>query len=307
MKTILTNSRLAALRTCPRKHYLRYELGLSRAKSQDALRLGTVYHVGLEARNKGADADTAVALAIAGYATVPTSADPQAWAVERETVAALLAGYCWRYSADNMQVVQAEQSFTIPLRDPTTGRASRLFTLRGKIDAIVSLPDGRCAVKEYKTTSEDIGADSDYWQRLRCDPQISLYILAARVERPEISHVLYDVTRKPTIRLRKDETPEQFGQRLLSDIGERPDYYYARREIPRLEDELSTFRAELWQQAIQLREHQKRNAWYRNVGRMTCGFCEFAQLCLNSTPPIPTPTGFEILADVNPELSPEGE
>lgn len=302
---LLTSSRLSALRSCPRKHYYRYELGLGRVRSNDALRLGGAFHKGLEARNGGADIAAAIEHATAGYDTVPDWADSTEWEVERQTVRQLLAGHFWRYGEIPLEFVAIERVFQTPLLNPGSGHPSRLFLMAGKIDAIVRLADGRLAILEYKTAGEDIGPAADYWLRLRCDPQISLYVLGARALGFDVSTVLYDVTRKPTIRLRKDETPEQYGERLLTDIGDRPEYYFARREVPRLEVELAEFRMELWQQAQQLRDAQRAERWFRNVGKMTCDYCPFAALCLNSihvTVDAP-PSGYEVLADIHPELS----
>jgi len=302
----LTATRLATFRGCPRRHYYRFELGLSRIRGAAPLRFGKALHLGLEAHNGGATADEAVARAAAGYEQPPEWADPTDWTVERETLAALLAGHFWRYDDDDVQIIAAEQVFDLPLVNPRTGRQSRTFRLGGKIDAIVRLPDGRLAVLEYKTAGEDIGPDSEYWLRLRCDPQLSHYVLAARTIGHDVATVLYDATRKPTIRLRRNETPEQYGERLLADLGERPDYYFQRREVPRLEDELAEYRLELWQQARQLREAQRHGRWFRNVGRMTCSHCAFSAVCLNGIhvePGGPPPTGYEYLDDVHPELA----
>ena len=302
---LLTSSRLATLRSCPRRHYYRYELGLSRIRSTDALRFGAAFHKGLEAHNSGHDAASAIEQATAGYEVVPDWIDPVEWAVERETVRQLLAGHFWRYGNDNLQFVAVEKVFQTPLLNPGSGHASRLFLMAGKIDGIVKLPDGRLAILEYKTAGEDIGPDAGYWLRLRCDPQISMYVLGARAMGYEqVSTVIYDVTRKPTIRLRKDESPEQYGVRLLADIGDRPDYYFARREVPRLEDELAEFRLELWQQAQQLRDAQRADRWFRNVGKLTCDYCQFASLCLNSihVNVDAPPSGYEVLGQVHPEL-----
>jgi hypothetical protein len=181
------------------------------------------------------------------------------------------------------------------------------------MDGIIAwIIDSRLQVHEYKTSGEDISQGGDYWQRSHCDGQISQYIMGARSLGYDVSSVLYDVTRKPTIRLRQGETPEEYGRRLLKDIGDRPDYYYQRREIPRLEDELNQFQSELWQQAQQILEIRRRanhladpaTAWFRNVSRLTCGNCEFADLCLqgvrieHSNPP----AGFQVLDSVHPEL-----
>jgi len=345
--TRLTSTRLASLRRCQRQHYYRYELGLSRVREGDALRLGSAFHAGLEARNRGLDADLAVAQVAVAYDERPVWADPWQWEVERETVRHLLAGYFWRYAADELEFLGVEQAFEIPLVNPATGQASPSFVVAGKIDGIVRLPDGRLAVLEYKTSGEDISSDSDYWLRLRCDPQISLYVIAARALGFDVTTVLYDVTRKPTIKpvqvplldddghkvvlnaegervftaagkprqtgdsklgyvlQSRPESPVEYGERLLADIGERPEFYFQRREVPRLEDELAQFQVELWQQAEQLEETQRHSRWFRNVGKMTCDYCQFANLCLNSIHVEPgiAPSGFEILRDVHPELA----
>ena len=313
----LTATRLSTLRRCPRQHYLRYELGLSRTREATPLRIGSAFHYGLELYNDGLSSDLAVQTATTDYSTCPSWADPTDWAVERETLEALLAGHFWRYQQDNIAFESVEFSFELPLINPATGAPSRTFRLAGKLDGIVRLPDGRLAVLEYKTSGEDISPSSAYWLRLRCDGQISQYVLAARALGYDVATVMYDVTRKPTIRLRRNETPEEYGERLLKDIGDRPDYYYQRREIPRLEDELAEFRGELWQQGQLVIETRRRAAslaapacaWFRNVSRLTCGFCQFADICLSAIrvrPECP-PGGYRVLDDVHPELVAKGE
>lgn len=197
----LTASRLGTLRRCPREEYYRYEIGLERVREAPPLRLGGAFHRGLELHNRGTSEADALADAMAGYEAVPTWADEFAWGVEAETVRNLLAGHFWRYSEGDVQILEAERSFELPLVNPDTGKASRSFVLAGKIDGIVQLADGRIAVLEYKTAGEDIGPDSNYWLRLRCDPQISQYVLAARALGYDVATVLYDVTRKPAMAL----------------------------------------------------------------------------------------------------------
>ncbi|MBK8915022.1 MAG: PD-(D/E)XK nuclease family protein [Phycisphaerales bacterium] len=325
-RDLLTSTRLATLRRCAKQHYLRYELGLSRVRTSDALRLGAAFHRGLERYNRGADPADAIVDAVAEYEFVPDWADSFEWDVEREIIQQLLAGHFWRYEKDDVEIIAVERTFELPLVNPQSGRPSRAFVIAGKIDAIVRLADGRLAVLEYKTAGEDIAPDSDYWPRLRCDPQISQYVLAARALGFDVATVLYDVTRKPTIsplratpldkrkytkdgrlyaaQRENDETPEEFGQRLLVDVGDRPDYYFQRREVPRLEDELAEFQAEVWQQAKQLLDARRHGRWFRNVHRFTCGTCEFANICLNGVRVTSgtAPAGFQILTNVSPEL-----
>ena len=305
--TLLTSTALATFRACPRKYRNRYVLRLARARKATPLRFGGAFHLGLEMRQREGVLYDPIETATAGYDCRPDWADPVDWAVERETLRQLLAGHFWRYEQDNIEYVAVEQSFEVPLVNPGSGRRNRKFALAGKIDGIVRLADGRLAVLEFKTAGEDIDPSSEYWPRLRCDGQISMYVLAARALGYDVATVLYDVTRKPTIRLRKNETPQEYSQRLFEDINARPDYYYQRREVPRLEDELAEFRCELWQQAQSIREAVKHDRWYRSVSRLTCAYCEFSELCFNAVriDPACPPSGFEILADPHPELASE--
>jgi hypothetical protein len=344
-RDILTHSRMACAKQCLRKHLFRYGLGLrSTADDSRALRVGRAIHLGLEAAERGLDRDAAIATATAGYVTVPAWAveDEQQfdWAVEREVVARLLAGYLWRWSEDRIETVAAELPFLLPIVNPETGATTPTFQVGGKIDGIVRLADGRLMVRETKTTGQDIGLDSDYWRQLRLDSQISLYLLAARAIGHEVEGVIYDVIRKPTIRPRKltkadlralvltgkyheeavaldpaatsdltrlpdRETPEMYGARLLDDITERPDHYYARVEIPRLESDLEEFRQELWDQQKTLREHERTGRWYRNTASCVTvyGRCSYFDICANALDPsVDVPAGFEVLPFVHPEL-----
>lgn len=365
---LLTNSRLSALARCPKMHYLRYEMGLRRIRLASPLRMGSAYHAGLEALNLGRTEAAVYDAATDGYRTAPAWADPKDWAVERETVANLIAGYIWRYKTAPLKIARTpdgkpavELEFKFSLINPRTGRASRTFWLAGKIDAIVILPDGRLAVWECKTTSDDIGPDSDFWLQLRADPQISLYTIAARTLGFNVACVIYDVARKPAIRPRqipqldsdgkkivldedglrvrrvnilksgkpgkshdepiqsgssakgwvlqtKTESPTEYGIRLLADITEQPDRYYARREVPRLDDELQEFAAELWQRGKELRERQRAGRWFRTVSKWTCGNCDYKHLCLEKirvNPDAPPPVGYEFAESVHPELEQE--
>lgn len=49
-------------------------------------------------------------------------------------------------------------------------------------------------------------------------------------------------------------------------------------------------------------------AHVRNVSKITCGSCEFANICLSGgrVDPAFPPAGYEILTDVHPELAVEG-
>jgi hypothetical protein len=57
----------------------------------------------------------------------------------------------------------------------------------------------RTFVREYKTSSEDIGLGSTYWTRLTLDGQISKYMVGAQALGFAADGVQYDVLRKPAL------------------------------------------------------------------------------------------------------------
>jgi RecB family exonuclease len=314
---LLTHSRLSCFRACPRKHYIRYELGIRPDRDGDALRIGSAFHAALEAADTGADPAAVVEAGLD---------DPYDVAM----VAAMFQAHQDRYADDRLEPVAAEQEFARHLTNPETGRPTSVWRLGGKIDRIVRLADGRLALMEYKTTSRDFSPGADYWLRLHMDQQLSLYILAARDLGYDIDTILYDVTRRPALRpLRatppekrkykkdgslyanqreEDEAPEDYATRIAADIAERPEHYFARIEIARLEQDLQACAAEVWQQQLAIRNAQKTGHWYRNPGACFSPFqCEYLPICMNSDLETATPDGYLRSDVIHPELAGDAE
>ncbi len=302
MKDILSASRMNCLLACPRRHYWRYEVGLQREHDADALRFGSAWHKCMEARATGATAEQAFMAALAGKIELDE--------LQVATLSGMLAGYYARHAADNIKSVNPEVEFRLPLD------GSRTFEAAGKIDGLGVLTDGRLVLIEHKTAGCDIAPDSDYWLRLRGNIQIMQYVLAARALGWDVQTVLYDVARKPSIRQKQNETPEAFGDRLAADTRERPEFYFARREVPVMDDDLREFQVQrlvIARQILCCRGEARRAAkpehgWPRNVGEMTCKYCDYAGFCLQNGA-IDTahpPCGFRI-GPTSPELTQAGE
>lgn len=201
--SLLTVSEMRTARSCPRQHHYRYDLGYRAIREAVALRFGSLVHLGLETwwralaqwsgvtddgpRVKGAEALEAALAAMGG------DADPFVRARAEE----LLRGYHARYIGDPVTVLCVEAEFSAAMVNPATSAESRTFRLGGKIDLIIRNVIGDFVV-EHKTSAEDITAGSDYWKRLRLDPQISTYVVGARALGYEPRGVLYDVIGKPT-------------------------------------------------------------------------------------------------------------
>lgn len=301
MKELLTASRMSTLLGCPRKHFWRYEMGLKAVTDAHALRFGSAWHAAMEGRWRGISLEDVIPSAVAEY---------QFEEIDVATLTGLLAGYYRRYDSENVRELHPEVEF----RHRIDG--SRTFDSAGKIDGLGVLDDGRLALVEHKTTGDSVDSGSAYWVRLRLNQQVMQYVVAARALGWDIAVILYDVTKKPSIRQRKTETVEEFGERLAADTQERPDFYYARREVPVLDQDLEEFkvqRYELSKLILALRQAEKRTrlreqAWPRNVSGMGCQWCEFAGFCLQGVHADAehVPAGFRI-GRVHEELGEKAE
>lgn len=369
---ILTHSRESTYKRCSKEAYFAYELGIRPDDTAKPLRMGSAYHIGLEARSAGKSLEDACGLATAQYEVLPPWANTEElayeWSIERETVATLLVGYYWRWSEADApgskdplgiaETISNEQVFTVPIVNPDTNKYTPSFKSGGKMDQVVRLTDGRIALKENKTCSDDLDPASEYWARLKIDQQISNYYVASQLKGQPVETVLYDVTRKPLIGpltipildenglkivLDKDgkrclkenikkngepgaghgepyqsgnpekgwvlqsrlQTPGEYGERLLNDIYERPDFYYRRQEIPRLEKDLEDYRYEKWQIQQQYRDSQRLGRWFRNTNscRSYLGTCRYFNICTNGIDvSTETPAGFVRVESIHPEL-----
>ena len=83
----------------------------------------------------------------------------------------------------------------------------------------------------------------------------------------------------------REMTPCEWREKLLADINGRPDYYYQRFEVPRLESDLEEFQEELWMVAKDIIECRRSNRWYRNTNncRMYNSLCPYYGMCSGET------------------------
>lgn len=318
---LLTNSRSSCYRTCRRKHFFRYERAIIPATHRSTMSRGILWHAMHEERNNHRDPWPVF------QANAIVSGE------DKERLARLFMGYQWFWESKPegaLDFVAVELEFDLPIHNPRTGEESKTWRQAGKIDGIVRLPDGRLAVLEYKTTSHSIEPDAPYWTRLRLDQQITSYYIAARKLGYDVQTILYDVTHiRATMRPYKatppekrkytkahvlyanqreeDESLDDFGERLTSDIVENPYGYYARCEVPRLDEDIAEFEEELWQQQADLTQTQAIGSWYRNTSACinNNASCEYLALCSQGSYRSlgeEVPEGYVKLDNINPEL-----
>ncbi len=212
-KSILTYSGMRLFQNCRRKYHLRYNEYLVPLKADEILYLGSVWHSVMELWYGGGDRDTRIpAIRSLIDQSFPNHHSDPSQKRDWHLCHAMFEGYIKRYSEEDFQILAIEQEFSIPIINPSTGRSSRTFELRGKVDGLAQMRDtGELFLLEHKSAAQITG---DYIERLPSDFQINLYAMAlSRFLKRKISGVIYNVTRKASLKQSEGETEEQFEMR----------------------------------------------------------------------------------------------
>jgi hypothetical protein len=127
---VLSSSSAKTFRLCARKYYYAYELRRRPISDGEALRFGTLVHVGLEVWWSTVDVLKAIEAMRARAAGLEVDA------VEMVKAEELMIGYHCRWHQEPYSVLAVEQEFNAPLVNPDTGAASKTWRMGGKIDAI---------------------------------------------------------------------------------------------------------------------------------------------------------------------------
>lgn len=221
---LMTASRARTARACRRRHYLQYTLGYRPAESAEALRFGTLLHLGLEAWWRAAQAGAPLADWLAAAQQVLL--ERQVETLDLLKLQVLLTGYHLRWAeeaAERYEVLGVEQRFEGPLVNPLTGKHSLRWRLAGKLDVLVrDRRDGRTLVVEHKSSAEDVSPGADYWRRLRLDGQVSIYFEGARFLGHTVDACLYDVVGKLAHTFVAMPVLDEHGNKVVLDAkGER--------------------------------------------------------------------------------------
>lgn len=193
---------------------------------------------------------------------------------------ALVVGYNARWRDQSYKPLAVEQFVQADLVNPDTNSISRTFRIAGKEDVIVT--DGsRRLLMDAKTCSQDISdPNAPYWQQLAIEAQPTHYMLIDWLSGLKCDGAVWDVLRKPTIAPKKltkadrarvcaersycdtamsedtlaavpvndRETLEMYEARLVKDCTTiRPDWYFQRRFLVRLDANILEYARELWQ------------------------------------------------------------
>lgn len=172
-----------------------------------------------------------------------------------------------KYIYPRFGVRSVEEWFEFPL-----GNDDKLI---GRLDG---LTDDGCIV-EHKTTGAPIGEDYEYG--LQWDEQILAYMLATGARQ-----MWYTICRKPTLRQKKDESAEDFFQRMIDWYAEDTDSKIRLLYIIRTDEEVEDFRQSLLEIVWQMKAFAAERSFYRNPSYCTTWGrrCDYASVCLAYDP-----------------------
>lgn len=240
----ITVSKMKLFKACRRAYYFKYIQNLTPVETADALMIGTNYHKLLEHLYEKGTLDD----------------------LEQDNSKELAMARAYeKYIYPNFHMKYVETSFECDLPE------DNLFC--GIIDGIAE--DGNLV--EHKTIGREITEEYEY--NLQWDEQILGYMFATGSRK-----VYYTVCRKPTIRQKKNETDEEFFNRMIDWYDEDTDKKIRMLTIERDDLEVGRFGRHLLDMC---REMKRSNGnLYRNCG--WCNVwgrrCEYSSICLDYDP-----------------------
>jgi hypothetical protein len=317
---------MRSFNACRRLHSIKYELGYRSLAKSENLSFGTLIHVGLEAwwKSGGSLPD-----ALGAMRAKPGDCD----AVEMAKASVLLTGYDARWLPDmaDIEVLGVEVEFKTRIINPATGFPMHDLEVAGKLDVVFRRSStGKVWFAEHKTSSEDLAAGSTYWQRLRMDPQVSVYHGGMKALGHDAEGCLYDVLSKFRERPLKatpldkqkrtkegklyanqresDETIDEFTSRISEKMAECPDSYFGRAEVVRTDTELMESQKDVHATALMIRDEERLGRSPRNPGNcfLYSRTCEFFEVC-SGCGSLDDEIKFTKLTGVHSELSNENQ
>ena len=240
----LSASKLKTYKACKRKYELSYIENLEPIKKEEALEIGSNYHKNIEKILKGE---------VIEKGEINSEEDAKVYAMSKAFE---------MYIKPNLPEIQeTEKSFEICIDK------DRNYYLNGIVDAITK--DG--IIVEHKTTS--LALDEKYQEKLNWDDQVPIYMLAN-----DTTECIYTVCQKPTIRLKKDESLEEYADRCIEWYNEKTDEKIGTFKIKAQQEDILEEYGELINMC---EEMEKTKNFYRNSSNCNIVSCPYSSICIN--------------------------
>lgn len=312
----LSPSRINCMLSCNRHHFWRYEIGLVPVTESQPYRFGKAMHGALAAKAHGSDFDTALAVGIGETEKLEE--------IDIAILSALLNGYYTVYADDIIKEMFPEIEIKSPIKYSRDFMGVCILDGLGVLkDNRQMIKETKTTSESLDSGSDfwntlkyniQVNAYVDASRLTQWDIQTILYDVIRKPMLKQSQIPLLDEDGKKIVKDQvgnrvmldngkprqagdekqgwkletRQETVEEFAVRLRDDVLARPEFYFARREVPVLESDLQEYRGlrdAVARQIVEARRNQSRYelsefAWPRCVGRWTCNQCDMNSWCL---------------------------
>tara|TARA_B100001142_G_scaffold330173_1_gene396757 strand:- start:592 stop:1497 length:906 start_codon:yes stop_codon:yes gene_type:complete len=284
-KTKLSHSRIVDFNKCKRLFKYRNIENIYPKKTKDFLQFGSVFHDSLRQMYEG------VSLAKIQDANIDifneflhsTVDQKQVDEIESSAVVLNAALEVWhtkfyRKDKEKFEIVEMEKKHeNLPIRNPKTNRKTQ-FVFSFIPDMVVRFEGGLWLV-EYKTATQ---TGNSFFHKLEMDFQVSAYVgYLQQIYKEPIQGVIYRVLKKPSIRLKKNETRHLFYKRLIELYKEKQSEYLIEYIFRRNQAEIDAYKMDLFKTSKLIKQAIKDDCFPRNSHACQLfGKCSYWDLCM---------------------------
>lgn len=279
------NSRLQQYLTCPRAFKHRYLVGVVAKKRPTYFVFGEAIHKFIEMYYRTKDAALSLRQVEQVFKAVDRSLlnreETHELECDMQTALGIATAYplFYKQDFDEFKNFLTEQTFTIPVGD--TGH--EYF---GTIDALLQDHAGDWWILETKTASAQTLNDA-YFEHIKIDSQVAGYMYGAKHLLGSFPRgIIYNVVKKPSIRLKNGETLAAFQRRVFEEYTKfaTEKAYFTRHQMMVATHRLDSWVSDTSSLVVHLANKigNKDHWWHMNTGacKANFGVCQFHNACI---------------------------
>lgn len=224
-------SLLCRFRNCRERFRLSTVEGLRPVERKAAMDFGTIFHKALEFTAQGLTTSQVSAALIKFYKNSSMDMD-----LVRQALV-LVPHYNKYYASERHSYIAQEEVFDIPYKSAITGKIIRI---RGRRDEIYKVGSTLWLQENKTKTTID---EEKILRTLPHDLQTMLYVYSMTHDYAghKIGGVLYNVIRRPSLKMGAKESESQFYSRLNDHIANDPSHYFKRYSVELASSDISSF------------------------------------------------------------------
>lgn len=270
----LDNTRIQTYKNCPRLYFWQYVRGYQPKVLQEALFEGTLVHEGIDKilHGKIEDVLTSIKVIYEKQLLGASVEDIETIDYSYTRAKAYLHAYGIHYAEDinKYNILHIEDRLDVPI-------GFHVFYI--KPDAVLQdKSTDEIVLMEHKTAGS---ITASYLERLALDTQITSYVYALSKHSKRPNRIIYDVIRKTKSKRKKDETWDQFEERLVQTFVDKPDEVFYREDLLRDDISLLDFEDQLASIFKDISCKTSKSQFYQNTSKCTdWAGCKFLPLCV---------------------------